>query len=163
MKTLLFILFCILSIYGFSQESLQTILEKHNTKNIPYTTVWELAMPKTEAIILDAREQEEFETSHLKDALFVGYNNFSLADVIKKIPNKDEQIIVYCSVGIRSENIAFKLKKAGYKNVSNLYGGIFEWKNNQFPVYNSKNKETEKVHTYNKTWSKWLTSGIKVY
>jgi len=33
---------------------------------------------------------------------------------------------VYCSLGIRSEVIAKKLKKAGYTNVFNLYGGIFE-------------------------------------
>lgn len=163
MKKLIVILCCFVAVSSFAQESLPELLKKYNTKTIPYISVQELAMPKTQAIILDSREQEEFDTSHLKNAVFVGYDNFSLKDVIKKIPNKDEHIVVYCSIGIRSEHIAFKLKKAGYKNVSNLYGGIFEWKNNQFPVYNSENVETEKVHTYSKEWSNWLTSGIKVY
>ena len=71
--------------------------------------------------------------------------------------------MVYCSVGIRSESIADSIKKAGYYNIENLYGGIFEWKNNNFPVYNSAQKETDSIHTYNKTWSKWLKKGIKVY
>jgi len=70
---------------------------------------------------------------------------------------------VYCSLGIRSEDIAEKLKKAGYNNVLNLYGGIFEWKNKDFTVYNSEGTQTEKIHTFSKEWSKWLTKGIKVY
>ena len=95
-------------------------------------TVQELAMPKTNAFILDAREKEEYSTSHLKNAIFVGHTTFELDSVLTKIPNKNSEIVVYCSIGIRSETIASKLKKAGYSNVFNLYGGIFEWKNNNF-------------------------------
>ena len=71
--------------------------------------------------------------------------------------------MVYCSLGIRSEDVAEKLKKAGYTNVLNLYGGIFEWKNNDFTIYDSEEKETENVHTFDEAWSKWLTKGIKIY
>lgn len=163
MKHLIVIICCFLAFSNYAQESLPKILKKYNTKNIPYITVQELAMPKTQAIILDAREKEEYNTSHIKKAVFVGNNNFSLDDVIEKIPNKDENIVVYCSIGIRSETIAFNLIKVGYRHVLNLYGGIFEWKNNGFPVYNSENIKTERVHAYSKEWSKWLTSGIKVY
>ena len=44
-----------------------------------------------------------------------------------------------------------------------LYGGIFEWKNNDYPIIDSEGKETENVHTYSRFWSKWLKKGIKVY
>jgi hypothetical protein len=44
-----------------------------------------------------------------------------------------------------------------------LYGGIFEWKNNNFKVLDTLGNETEKVHTFSKSWSKWLTKGEKVY
>ena len=156
---------CILFVAGFSfsQESMSDLLKKYNTGSIPYMSVQELAMPKTEAIILDAREIKEYETSHIKDALYVGYDEFKIDTVSEKIKNKEQNIVVYCSIGIRSEDIAKKLKKAGYTNVFNLYGGIFEWKNKDFTLYNSEGLETEKVHTFSKEWSHWLKNGIKIY
>ena len=53
--------------------------------------------------------------------------------------------------------------QAGYSNVKNLYGGIFEWKNEGHPVYDSEGKETEKVHAFSKHWGKLLKEGKKVY
>ena len=147
----------------FSQQSLDDLLKSHNTKNIPYISVQELAMPKTDAIILDARELKEFEISHIKNAIHVGFNHFNKNSIKNIINDKNKPIVVYCSVGIRSETIAHKLKKAGYNNVFNLYGGIFEWKNKGFKVYNSKEQETENIHTFNKKWSLWLKKGIKIY
>ena len=147
----------------FGQKSIDKLLKQYNDNSIPYITVQELAMPKTDAILLDSRELKEYETSHIKNAIHVGYDHFKIESVKKKIPNKDSKIVVYCSVGIRSEAIADSLKKAGYNNVENLYGGIFEWKSNDFPVYNSAEKETDSIHTFNKVWSKWLKKGIKVY
>ncbi len=162
-KSTLHILTFLISICGFSQESLDDLLKRHNKNNVPYVSVQELAMPDTKVTLLDAREPFEYQVSHLKDAICVGYDNFKLKKVKKDIPNKDEPIIVYCSLGIRSETIAAKLKKAGYTNVRNLYGGIFEWKNKDFTVYNSKEKETDSIHTFSKEWSKWLEKGKKVY
>ena len=146
-----------------AQESLEKLLQIHNTKSVPYISVQELAMPKTEAVLLDAREIDEYNTSHLQDALFVGYDHFNLTETTKNLKDKEQQIVVYCSLGIRSEDIAEKLQAAGYKNVLNLYGGIFEWKNNNFPVYNLEEKETEDVHTFSKTWSKWLLKGNRIF
>ena len=113
--------------------------------------------------MLDSREKQEFETSHLKGAIFVGYDFFNMDSIEEQLQNRNAEIVVYCSLGIRSEDIAEKLKKAGYQNVKNLYGGIFEWKNNNLPVYNAAEKETDSVHTFSKAWSKWLIKGIKVY
>lgn len=157
------ILILFISTISFSQETMSDLLKKYNTRSVPYISVQELAMPKTEAIILDAREPEEYDTSHLKDAICVGYDLFNIETVLDTIKNKNEQIVVYCSLGIRSEDIAEKLKKAGYNNVFNLYGGIFEWKNKDFLVYNFEEIETENVHTFSKEWSQWLTKGVKVY
>ncbi len=144
-------------------ETLSDLLEMYNERSVPYISAQELAMPKTNAIILDAREIKEYNVSHLKDAIYVGYEDFQIDSVQKKLPNKDSKIVVYCSLGIRSEEVAEKLKKAGYTNVFNLYGGIFEWKNNNFTIYDSEEIETENVHTFNGAWSKWLTNGIKIY
>ena len=163
MKTLIFYITVLGSLVGFSQESISELLEKHNHSNVPYITVQELAMPKTNALILDARENHEFRTSHIKNAVFVGYNSFKIDLVNRMLPNKDEKIVVYCSVGIRSEKIAYKLINAGYTNVFNLYGGIFQWKNNGFKVFDNDENETENVHVYSKYWSKWLLKGNKIY
>nr|WP_321247973.1 rhodanese-like domain-containing protein [uncultured Psychroserpens sp.] len=163
MKTSILYIFALCSFFGFSQESLDDLLKQYNKNTVPYISVQELAMPKTDAVILDAREQSEYNVSHLKDALFVGYDHFNLEQTIQKIKNKDQAIVVYCSLGIRSETIANRLKKAGYTNVKNLYGGIFEWRNNDFDIYDSQNKKTDNVHAFSKAWSKWLTKGTKVY
>lgn len=157
------LLFLLISATVFSQEKLDKLLNIYNEKNIPYISVQELAMPKTKAILLDAREKNEFDVSHIKNAHFVGFKNFDLEKTMRLFPNKQEKIIVYCSLGVRSEKVASKLKEQGYKNIYNLYGGIFEWKNSGFTVVDSEGKPTEKVHAYNKNWGKWLKKGKKSY
>lgn len=103
--------------------------------------------------ILDARENAEYKISHIKNAIEVGYDNFKLNSV-KEI-SKDSRVIIYCSVGYRSERIGEKLIGEGYTNVFNLYGGIFDWVNNGNQVYDSEG-EVAKVHAYNKDWGKWV-------
>lgn len=71
-------------------------------------------------------------------------------------------VIVYCSVGYRSERIGEKLQDAGFINVQNLYGGIFKWVNEGMPVYNSIGP-TKQVHGYSRSWGVWLQKGEKVY
>jgi rhodanese-related sulfurtransferase len=163
MKNIVLYLLLLFSVLGYSQKKLYKLLKQKNTESIPYITVDSLKNKKGDFILLDSREEQEYKTSHLKDAIFTGYDFFSLDSIEKQLPNKDAEIIVYCSLGIRSEDIAEKLKKAGYQNVENLYGGIFEWKNNNLPIYNAAEKETDSVHTFSKAWSKWLKKGIKIY
>jgi rhodanese-related sulfurtransferase len=158
-----YILVFTFSFSAYAQDSLSKLLNQYNDRSVPYISVQELAMPKTEVVILDAREIEEYQTSHLKNAIYVGYDFFQIDSIQKRILNRDQNIVVYCSLGIRSETIAKKLKKAGYTNVLNLYGGIFEWKNKGFKVYNSEEEETENIHTFSKEWSTWLKKGVKVY
>ncbi|NBP69657.1 MAG: rhodanese-like domain-containing protein, partial [Cytophagia bacterium] len=97
----------------------------------------------------------------LENALLVGYEDFNIENV--KDLDKKTPIVVYCSVGYRSEKVTEKLKQAGFTNVSNLYGGIFEWINQGYKVVDSNEKETNNVHAYNKTWGIWLSKGNKVY
>lgn len=113
-------------------------------------------------IYLDAREQNEYEVSHVKNAIWVGYDKFQ-KDSINRLA-KDKKIVVYCSVGYRSEKISEKLIKMGYTNVSNLYGGLFEWSNQEMPlVRGNANDSTIKIHPYDEKWGQWITSGEKAY
>ncbi|WP_430411622.1 rhodanese-like domain-containing protein [Kordia sp.] len=159
------IYFIILFSFAFAngQTALDSLLQKENEESIPYITVEEL-IQKENIVLLDSREKIEFETSHIENAICVGYDKFKLKKIKKLLPkDKSKPIIVYCSLGIRSEDVAEKLKKAGYTNVYNLYGGIFEWKNKDNPVIDNKGNETENVHTFNEDWSIWLKKGIKIF
>lgn len=122
---------------------------------VPLKSVDELSKEKSDQyLILDTREKEEFDVSHIKNAQYVGYNKFDI-NSLSEI-NKDQPIIVYCSIGYRSEKIGEKLQKAGFKNVYNLYGSIFEWVNQGNEVITSQDQTTNHIHTYNKNWSKWV-------
>lgn len=124
--------------------------------SVPIITVDSLEKLGDKVILLDAREKEEYKVSHLKGAIHIGYEDFELSKLLN-IP-KDQQIIVYCSIGYRSEKVGKKLQKAGYKNVANLYGSIFEWVNQDNKIYNDNEEETHQLHTYNQKWSKWVSN-----
>ncbi len=113
------------------------------------------------AVLLDTRAQREYAVSHLPNARWVGYNEFDLSRV-QGLP-KTTPIIVYCSVGYRSEKVGEKLLAAGYKQVYNLYGSIFEWVNEGNEVVDSTGQPTQRVHAYNRMWGGWLKRGEKVY
>ena len=161
-RNILYILLIFSSI-SFAQDNISELLKKYNSESIPYISAQDLAMVKTDVILLDAREISEYTVSHLQDAIHVGYDDFDVSTVSNSITDKSSKIVVYCSIGVRSEDIAEDLKKAGYANVYNLFGGIFEWKNNDFTVYNNKDEPTENVHAFSKKWSQWLLKGNKIY
>lgn len=121
---------------------------------VPVISVDNAFDKKDKVIFLDTREWDEYRVSHLPNALYAGYDHFDTGR-LKNI-DKDAEIIVYCSIGYRSEKIGQKLKKAGFSNVKNLYGSIFEWVNRGYPVYDSNEKITTHIHTYNKKWSQWV-------
>lgn len=146
----------------FSQENMDNMLDSLLAYSAPIIKV-EAIDSQENFIFLDAREIIEYETSHIPKAIFVGFENFKSQIVTEKISNKNQAIIVYCSVGYRSEIIANKLIEQGYTNVQNLYGGIFDWKNKENLVVDQQEITTDKIHTYSKEWSKWLTNGIKIY
>ena len=113
---------------------------------------------KKGVLFLDAREREEFNVSHIPRARYVGYDDFGIENVDDL--DKDTPIIVYCSIGYRSDRIGGKLKKAGFTNVYNLYGSIFEWANKGYPLEDANNKATMRLHTYNKRWSQWVDNPL---
>lgn len=118
------------------------------------------AARKKDVVYIDTRSKEEYNVSHIKDAIWTGYDEFDKSKL--KNVSKDKTIILYCSVGYRSEKIGEKLEDMGYKHVYNLYGGIFEWVNQGHAVYNDQGK-TNDIHPYDDSWGMWLTKGNKTY
>lgn len=161
LKLILFILS--LPCLAFSQ-SIDKAIEKHNSNTVEYISVEELVQLKNSdhnIKLLDTRQPTEYGISHLQNAIFAGYEDFNLKSIQDKI-NTQDTIIVYCSIGVRSEDIGEQLQKAGYKNVFNLYGGIFDWVNKGHQVYHQQ-EITKKVHAYDRFWSRYLKAGKKVY
>lgn len=160
---------CLLLFYGFLHLSLtqaQTesksfglMLSKLLEHNVEEISVKEAFLMK-DVVFLDVREQNEFEVSHINNSVWVGYNDFTI-NRLKVSTNNI--VIVYCSVGYRSEKIGQILSKEGYIKVYNLYGGIFEWVNQGYPVFDKSDKQTEKVHAFDSIWGLWLNKGTKVY
>ena len=78
-----------------------------------------------EHIILDTREQDEFDEGHIPNAILIPYTEIK-NKAIELIPDKDKLILVYCRSGRRSKIAAEALSKLGYTNVKE-FGGIIDW------------------------------------
>ena len=79
-----------------------------------------------EHIILDVREQDEFDEGHIAGAILIPYTEIKNKSA-EMLPNKDAQILVYCRSGRRSKIAAESLSKLGYTNVKE-FGGIIDLK-----------------------------------
>ena len=157
----LFLLFFKTGTSQISSKAYKVMLDGLYKKTVPLVSVSDAHENLDRAVILDTREPEEFEISHISNAKLVGYTHFKNKSV--EHLSKDTLIYVYCSVGYRSERIGEKLLELGFSNVHNLNGGIFEWKNQDQDVLNTEKQITERVHAYSKSWGVWLNKGIKVY
>lgn len=163
-KILLISLLILWKVTLYGQETLEEVLNKYNHKKVPYIAVAELKslQQKNKVVILDSRELDEFKVSHIEGAILVGYNHFRLSSLPDSI-DKKTPIVVYCTLGVRSEVIANQLVENGYTDVKNLYGGISEWKNKDYIVIDSIQRMTENIHVYSKKWGKWLTKGNPIF
>ena len=136
---------------GFDAEC-----EKYISGTVPLAYSKELyrVIDSPNLTILDAREENEYDVSHLPNAHYIGFDNFD-GKSLYFVP-KTETIYIYCSIGYRSEKIGEKLQKIGFQNVFNLYGGVFNWVNLGYKVVDKNNEVTKYVHGFNKEWSKLL-------
>lgn len=129
---------------------------RHDVPEIDVTTLEAME----DYILLDCRTPEEYEVSRIAGARYIGFNDFN----IKKVDfiRKNQSVVLYCSVGSRSEGVARIMIDNGYMQVFNLYGGIFEWGNQGKPLVKGENESTIKVHGVTKEWAKWLNEDIRV-
>jgi len=103
--------------YDFSCET--TLHESINVKELKA-----LLDKQTEVLLLDVREQFEYDLCRLEGSLLIPMN--TIPQHVQDLP-KDKNIIVYCHHGMRSAAIVNFLKSNGFDKVSNLEGGIHAW------------------------------------
>lgn len=146
---------------GIKSGAYRVMLKGLLSHTVPEMSVEDAALATQPTLFIDTRERSEFEVSHIQGARWVGFDDFDInrvADVAKDTP-----LIVYCSVGYRSEKVSEQLLAAGFTTVANLYGGIFEWKNQGQTVVDMQDQTTESVHAFDKNWGVWLKKGERVY
>lgn len=119
-------------------------------------------------IILDVREPEEFAVSHIQGAVRID-PDAKLDDVLRVIgPDlKGRAIIVYCSVGVRSTQLAERvhdgLKSRGASRIANLSEGVFGWHNAKRLLVRGS-QLTPYVHPYDRVWGKLVNQqGLTAY
>ncbi len=76
-------------------------------------------------IIIDAREQDEYDEYHIPGAILIPYDEVK-EKAKDMLPDKDQLIFVYCRSGRRSKHAAARLYELGYTNVKE-FGGIISW------------------------------------
>ena len=112
--------------------------------NVKSISTAELAKTEPKPVLLDVRTAAEFDVSHLSGARHVDPEAAAASVALPK----NALIVTYCSVGYRSAKFAQRLQDAGFTNVRNLDGSMFQWANEGRPLAGSAGK----VHPFNKKW-----------
>jgi sulfur-carrier protein adenylyltransferase/sulfurtransferase len=86
-----------------------------------------------EPLVLDVREQSEWDEGHIPGAVHVPRGHLE-SRIERAAPDPTRPIVVYCSAGNRSAFAAKTLGELGYEDVTSLAGGFTDWKRNGFPV-----------------------------
>ena len=83
--------------------------------------------------LIDVREDSEWERGRALGALHMGKGVIE-RDIERAIPDRNEEIVLYCGGGYRSALAAGTLMKMGYRNVISMDGGWKRWKELGYPT-----------------------------
>ena len=83
-------------------------------------------MDAQEVIILDVREQDEYDSGHIPGAVLLPVGTIDEDTAAEVIPGKDSTVLVYCRSGNRSKTASAALAELGYTAIYE-FGGINTW------------------------------------
>jgi rhodanese-related sulfurtransferase len=95
---------------------------KSRVKEITIDQARERLKQNPKAILMDVREDTEWQNGHAAEAVHMGKGVLE-RDLEKAIPDPNTEIIMYCGGGFRSALTVDAAQKMGYKNVASLMGG----------------------------------------
>lgn len=121
MKRMLLLLFPLLLLLGecsgnMTDSSYQQITQEEAKE----------MMDTQDVVILDVREQNEYDGGHIPGAVLLPVGTIDEAAAAEVIPDKDSTVLVYCRSGNRSKTASSKLAELGYTNIYE-FGGINTW------------------------------------
>ena len=98
---------------------------------MPAHPEWIITSPELEreikdVVLLDVREPEEFAESRIESCKLIPLGEI-LSRVERELPNKQDDIVIYCAHGVRSMHALMALRQAGFSRLRSLEGGICAW------------------------------------
>jgi len=132
-------------------KSQQDFLEEAR-QLVPEVTVAEVAERRQrgeDVILLDVREKDEVRTGYINGAISVP-RGFLEMQVTGQIPDRDQEVVVYCAGGVRSLLAGRVMREMGYQNVSSMAGGITQWKDAGYPIVRDRQLSDEQLERYSR-------------
>ena len=126
-----------------------------------YYTLTDLIVPNTiskksltniktdDYLVLDCRELEEYKTSHLPNAYWLGEDSLFWNRLPK---NVTKPILIYCSIGYRSSFVGKQISDSLHIEIYNLEYGIFNYNYLKKPLLDSLENSTTTVHPFSPLW-----------
>lgn len=102
---------------GTSSESGYTHISQEEAREM---------MDTQEVLVLDVREQDEYDSGHIPDAVLLPVGTITEDTAAEIIPEKGATVLVYCRSGNRSKTAAQALVDLGYTRIYE-FGGISTW------------------------------------
>jgi molybdopterin/thiamine biosynthesis adenylyltransferase/rhodanese-related sulfurtransferase len=103
----------------------------------------------TPPLLVDVREQDEWDEGHIPGAVHIPRGNLE-SRIERTAPNRAERIVIYCAAGNRSAFAAKSLEELGYENVSSHAPGYEGWKRDGFPTQMPRSLEPEQRRRYSR-------------
>lgn len=100
-------------------------------------------------VLIDVRERDEYEQGYVPGAQWVprGFLELKIEDMV---PDRNQEIVVYCAGGTRSALAVQSLKLLGYEKVSSMAGGFRAWKNAGHSFDRPRSLNAEQLKRYSR-------------
>ena len=121
----IFALFFVLTLLLTGCADTSASAEKNTYEPITQEAAKEM-MDTMDVIVLDVREQEEFDAGHIPGAVLLPVGSIDEESAKAVIPSKNSVVLVYCCSGNRSKTASAALAALGYSEVYE-FGGINTW------------------------------------
>ncbi|MGZ4398334.1 MAG: molybdopterin-synthase adenylyltransferase MoeB [Gaiellaceae bacterium] len=129
------------------RELLQQV--KGEIDEVDADTASELIGQTEPPLVVDVREQEEWDEGHLPGAVHIPRGHLE-SRIERLAPDRGRPIILYCAAGNRSAFAAKTLQELGYERVASLAGGYTDWKRNGFATQTSEALTPEQRRRYSR-------------
>jgi molybdopterin/thiamine biosynthesis adenylyltransferase/rhodanese-related sulfurtransferase len=100
-------------------------------------------------VLVDVREKNEWDEGYIPGAIHVPRGFLELR-IEEAVPDKSQQILLYCAGGTRSMYAGLTLKQMGYENVLSLAGGFSQWKSSGLPYEEPRLLNADQLKRYSR-------------
>lgn len=88
---------------------------------------------RNDAVVVDVRDAGEYSQGHIVDAINIPHA--ALSNRMTELDKyRAKTVVVACKMGQHAGSAGTQLRKAGFKNVARLKGGLVEWRNQSLPT-----------------------------